>query len=141
MGLPQTTTQRRPPDQPGMTMQPLGTLPRGGFTGAGVPYMTTADRPAHRSPRWVPKLRAASLGGKARREGDWPSCLVTDLHIRSGAGVQVEHRSQVLDLAAPGYAGLRPPQQGNVHPDPGLTLAPGDRISALVTTQHLGCRL
>src|SRR6266487_5514277 len=38
--LPQTGSRRHPPDQPGMTMQPLGTRPRDGFTGAGVPYMT-----------------------------------------------------------------------------------------------------
>src|SRR5579859_3978737 len=39
-GLPQSRSRRHPPDQPGMTMQPLGTQARGGFTGAGVTYMS-----------------------------------------------------------------------------------------------------
>lgn len=48
----QATSRRHPPDQPGMTMQPLGTQPRGGFTSAGVPYMTA---PGHewRGRPWI----------------------------------------------------------------------------------------
>ena len=39
-GLPQTSSRHHPPDQPGMTMHPLGTSARGGFTRTSVPYMT-----------------------------------------------------------------------------------------------------
>jgi hypothetical protein len=92
-GLPQCASRRHSQDQPGMTMQPLGTPARGGFTGAGVPYMCAPRRLAR-----CPASRTESAFGACPAA----QCPENPVALCDGHGALLVAASEILVTAHTG---------------------------------------